>query len=169
MINIAGIEAESVVDGEGWRFAIFTQGCKHHCKNCHNPQTWDMCGGTQMSIDELVDTIEEAFKENILMDGVTLTGGDPLYQPDATFSLCKKLKDLDINIWLYTGFTYEEITKDEKLMSIMKYIDVLVDGPFIESLKSLELEYRGSSNQRILDMKKTLESGKPEQLNLERE
>lgn len=169
MINIAGIEAESVVDGEGWRFAIFTQGCKHHCKNCHNPQTWDMCGGTQMSIDGLVDTIEEAFKENILMDGVTLTGGDPLYQPDATFSLCKKLKDLDINIWLYTGFTYEEITKDEKLMSIMKYIDVLVDGPFIESLKSLELEYRGSSNQRILDMKKTLESGKPEQLNLERE
>lgn len=169
MINIAGIEAESVVDGEGWRFAIFTQGCKHHCKNCHNPQTWDMRGGTQMSIDELVDTIEEAFKENILMDGVTLTGGDPLYQPDATFSLCKKLKDLDINIWLYTGFTYEEITKDEKLMSIMKYIDVLVDGPFIESLKSLELEYRGSSNQRILDMKKTLESGKPEQLNLERE
>lgn len=169
MINIAGIEAESVVDGEGWRFAIFTQGCKHHCKNCHNPQTWDMCGGTQMSIDELVDTIEEAFKENILMDGVTLTGGDPLYQPDATFSLCKKLKDLGINIWLYTGFTYEEITKDEKLMSIMKYIDVLVDGPFIESLKSLELEYRGSSNQRILDMKKTLESGKPEQLNLERE
>lgn len=89
MINIAGIEAESVVDGEGWRFAIFTQGCKHHCKNCHNPQTWDMCGGTQMSIDGLVDTIEEAFKENILMDGVTLTGGDPLYQPDATFSLCK--------------------------------------------------------------------------------
>lgn len=169
MINIAGIEAESVVDGEGWRFAIFTQGCKHHCKNCHNPQTWDMRGGTQMSIDELVDTIEEAFKENILMDGVTLTGGDPLYQPDATFSLCKKLKDLDINIWLYTGFTYEEITKDEKLMSIMKYIDVLVDGPFIESLKSLELEYRGSINQRILDMKKTLESGKPEQLNLERE
>lgn len=169
MINIAGIEAESIVDGEGWRFAIFTQGCKHHCKNCHNPQTWDMRGGTQMSIDELVDTIEEAFKENILMDGVTLTGGDPLYQPDATFSLCKKLKDLDINIWLYTGFTYEEITKDEKLMSIMKYIDVLVDGPFIESLKSLELEYRGSSNQRILDMKKTLESGKPEQLNLERE
>lgn len=169
MINIAGIEAESVVDGEGWRFAIFTQGCKHHCKNCHNPQTWDMCGGTQMSIDGLVDTIEEAFKENILMDGVTLTGGDPLYQPDVTFSLCKKLKDLDINIWLYTGFTYEEITKDEKLMSIMKYIDVLVDGPFIESLKSLELEYRGSSNQRILDMKKTLESGKPEQLNLERE
>ncbi len=169
MINIAGIEAESVVDGEGWRFAIFTQGCKHHCKNCHNPQTWDMCGGTQMSIDGLVDTIEEAFKENILMDGVTLTGGDPLYQPDATFSLCKKLKDLGINIWLYTGFTYEEITKDEKLMSIMKYIDVLVDGPFIESLKSLELEYRGSSNQRILDMKKTLESGKPEQLNLERE
>lgn len=169
MINIAGIEAESVVDGEGWRFAIFTQGCKHHCKNCHNPQTWDMRGGTQMSIDELVDTIEEAFKENILMDGVTLTGGDPLYQPDATFSLCKKLKDLGINIWLYTGFTYEEITKDEKLMSIMKYIDVLVDGPFIESLKSLELEYRGSSNQRILDMKKTLESGKPEQLNLERE
>lgn len=169
MINIAGIEAESVVDGEGWRFAIFTQGCKHHCKNCHNQQTWDMCGGTQMSIDGLVDTIEEAFKENILMDGVTLTGGDPLYQPDATFSLCKKLKDLGINIWLYTGFTYEEITKDEKLMSIMKYIDVLVDGPFIESLKSLELEYRGSSNQRILDMKKTLESGKPEQLNLERE
>ena len=169
MINIAGIEAESVVDGEGWRFAIFTQGCKHLCKNCHNPQTWDMCGGTQMSIDELVDTIEEAFKENILMDGVTLTGGDPLYQPDATFSLCKKLKDLGINIWLYTGFTDEEITKDEQLMSIMKYIDVLVDGPFIESLKSLELEYRGSSNQRILDMKKTLESGKPEQLNLERE
>lgn len=169
MINIAGIEAESVVDGEGWRFAIFTQGCKHHCKNCHNPQTWDMCGGTQMSVDSLVDTIEEAFKENILMDGVTLTGGDPLYQPDATLRLCKKLKELDINIWVYTGFTYEEITKDEKLMDIMSYIDVLVDGPFVESLKSLELEYRGSSNQRILDMKKTLESGKPKLFDLERE
>lgn len=159
MLYIAGIESESVVDGEGWRYSIFTQGCKHKCKGCHNPQTWEMNKGTEISVDELFNNIKNAFEENILMDGVTITGGDPMYQPLEILELCKKLKSIDINIWMYTGFLYEEVVKDSDMSAILNYIDVLVDGPFIESLKSLELEYRGSKNQRLIDVPTTLKTG----------
>lgn len=139
-----------MVDGEGIRYAIFVQGCKHYCPGCHNPETWDMKSGKLKSVDTIVTAIRK--KKHI--DGITLSGGDPMYQAKACVELAKKLKEFDYNIWCYTGFTYEEIIdgEDEAMKELLKYIDVLVDGPFIESKKSLEVPFKGSSNQRIIHL-----------------
>ena len=160
MLYIAGIDPESVVDGEGWRYVVFVQGCKHACKNCHNPQTWEMNTGETFEVSELVSDIKASLEANILIDGVTISGGDPFYQAKEVAELCKQLHELDINIWAYTGFLYEQIIQDEQMRNILKYIDVLVDGPFIESKKTLDINYIGSTNQRIIDVQKTLVDNK---------
>lgn len=150
-IRLAGTVEESIVDGPGLRFTVFVQGCDHKCKGCHNPETWPFKKGSLRSIESILKDIHS----NPLNKAVTFSGGDPLYQSEACTELASILKEEGYNIWVYTGFTWEEV-KDDPLM---KYTDVLVDGPFVESLKSYELRFRGSSNQRLIDVQESLKKG----------
>lgn len=156
-IRIAGYVDDSIVDGPGIRFTIFTQGCAHHCFNCHNPETWDFDKGKDVDIDELISKI----KRNPLLQGITLSGGDPLYQVNACLELVKKVKELnsDFDIIIYTGFTFEELAnnfkKNNDLLSLLKLSDILIDGKYEDSLRDLTLRFRGSSNQRVINLKKT--------------
>jgi len=156
----ADIQSDSIVDGPGLRAVIWTQGCSHNCKGCQNPQTWDFSGGGLVPIDMVLDAIDELEYQ----DGITFSGGDPMYQTEACTKIAKYCKDKGYNIWVYTGFTYEEIIKMSKKNKIytefLKYIDVLVDGKFVIKQKDLNLLFRGSSNQRLIDIPKTLDSGK---------
>lgn len=155
-IRLAGIAYESLVNGPGIRRVLFSQGCKHNCKNCFNPSTHCFHGGKLMDMDEIIKDI----KENPLLKGVTFSGGDPLEQAEHFAYIAKELKKYDINIWCYTGYTYEYIIthiderKDWK--DLLHNIDVLVDGKFEEERKNPSLKYRGSSNQRIIDVNKSL-------------
>lgn len=156
-IRIAGYVDDSIVDGPGIRFTIFTQGCAHHCFNCHNPETWDFDKGKDVDIDELISKINR----NPLLQGITLSGGDPLYQVNACLELVKKVKELnsDLDIIIYTGFTFEELAinfkKNNDLLSLLKLSDTLIDGKYEDSLRDLTLKFRGSSNQRVINLKKT--------------
>lgn len=151
-INIIDIIAGTTVDGPGLRTSIYMSGCNHKCFGCHNPQSWDPKGGKMLSIDEIIDYIcDEDFN-------VTLTGGDPLYNPHKTYLLTKKIKDYGYSIWLYTGYRWEEIIEDKKLFNAVKYVDVIVDGKFDYSKKDVSLKFRGSSNQRIIDVKKSIKT-----------
>ena len=143
---------DSIVDGPGLRTVFWFQGCKHHCKNCHNPRTWDFNQGFFSDTDELVTF----FLNQSLQSGVTISGGDPFYQQEALLDLLKKLKYHKINIWVYTGFLYEELESNDCL----NYIDVLVDGPYIEGLRDLNLYFKGSSNQRVINVVESLKTNK---------
>jgi anaerobic ribonucleoside-triphosphate reductase activating protein len=147
-VRILDIIFETMVDGVGLRTSVYFAGCKHHCKGCHNPQSWDMNGGYEVTLDYLMDLItDDEFAD------VTFSGGDPLYQCEAVTELARRIKtETNKTIWCYTGFTYEEIVADESLSKILPYIDVLVDGPFIENLKTDEISFVGSSNQRKLNL-----------------
>ena len=149
-IRILDILEETMADGPGFRTSIYCAGCAHRCPGCHNPQSWDFMGGREMSVDELLEVVKaDEFSD------VTFSGGDPLYQVEAFTELARRIKEeTDKNIWCYTGFTYEEIKADERMSRILPYIDTLVDGPFVESLRDLELHFRGSSNQRIIHLTK---------------
>lgn len=147
-IRIAGVEPESVVDGEGIRFAIFFQGCERNCKGCHNPATHALDGGKIVDTSELID----AFKKNPLLTGITLTGGEPLLQIPAALELAKAAKSFGLDVWCYTGYTLEEIPPAAS--ELLKNIDVLVDGEYVEELRDLELAFRGSKNQRIIHLNK---------------
>ncbi|WOO89425.1 anaerobic ribonucleoside-triphosphate reductase activating protein [Mollicutes bacterium LVI A0075] len=149
-INLSGLVDSSIVDGPGVRFAIYTQGCAHGCIGCHNRDTWSTKINQLYDIDQLVKHIED----ESLSKNVTLTGGDPLLQIDASYELCKKLKAKDYNIWLYTGYTIEQIEANQSLSSILEVVDCIVDGRFEQDLKDFSLDYRGSSNQRIIEIKK---------------
>lgn len=145
-INLSGYIDSSIVDGPGVRFAIYTQGCMHKCKGCHNAETWSCDENELYDIDQLIDVVEaESLGKNI-----TLSGGDPLLQIDSTIELASKLKAKEYNIWLYTGYTIDQIKANQKLAPILNWIDVLVDGKFEQELKDFNLDYRGSSNQRII-------------------
>lgn len=148
LIRIAGLVPESFVDGDGIRFAIFMQGCLRNCEGCHNPETHALDGGRLMDTAEIISAI----KKNPLLDGITLTGGEPFLQVDAANELARAAKNLGLSVWCYTGFNFEELPPEVELL---KNIDVLIDGEFIESLRDLELQFRGSHNQRIIDLKKT--------------
>ena len=155
ILRIAGVVFESYVDGPGVRYTIFTQGCNHKCPGCQNPDTWSFEDGQGVNIDLIFDNI----MENPLIDGVTFSGGDPFYQSEVCTKLAKRIKsETNLNIWAYTGFTYEEIIKDTNMLEFLKTIDVLVDGMYIEGKRSLEIKFRGSTNQRIIDVKKSLEN-----------
>jgi anaerobic ribonucleoside-triphosphate reductase activating protein len=162
-MNISGIVYDSVVDGEGLRNTIFVSGCFHFCKNCHNPQTWDFNYGYEFT-EDLQDEFIEKCKENILLNGITISGGDPIYSYRELIPFLKKYKKKNPthDIWLYTGFKYEGIKNNE----ILKLIDVLVDGEYIEELKDSTLSFRGSSNQRIIDVQKSLKENKVILLNI---
>ena len=148
-IRIAGLVPESFVDGDGIRLAIFMQGCLRNCAGCHNPETHSLDGG------QLIDTTEiiAAIKKNPLLDGITLTGGEPLLQLDASNELAKVAKSLGLTVWLYTGYTFEDLPPNA--ITLLENVDVLIDGAFVESQRDLDLQFRGSRNQRIIDLKKT--------------
>ena len=147
-INVGGIEAESFVDGDGIRMAVFVQGCSIHCPYCHNQSIWDHSKGTPMDID----TILKIYKQNSLLDGITITGGEPTEQAEACYELAKRIHQEGGNVWCYTGHTVEEILtgNNEFAKLLLEESDVIVDGPYIDELRDLDLAFRGSSNQRII-------------------
>lgn len=161
----ADLQTDSIVDGPGLRAVIWTQGCAHNCKGCHNPSTHDFNGGALVPIEIVCEAISELKYHT----GITFSGGDPMYQPEACNEIAKYSKSLGYNIWVYTGFTFEEIIKMSEKKPIYKdflnNIDVLVDGKFILEERNLNLLFRGSNNQRLIDVPKTLAIGKVVVLN----
>lgn len=157
-IRVAGIINESIVDGPGIRMVIFAQGCKHHCKGCHNPQTHTFEGGEVVETEKIISEI----KRNPLLDGVTFSGGDPFEQASGFASLAVKVKELGLNVITYTGYTYEQIlnnsSKNEGFKKLLENSDMLVDGPFQLEKKNLLLKFRGSENQRIINVPKSLKN-----------
>lgn len=157
----AYLQPDSIVDGEGIRTVIWTQGCPHHCLGCHNPKTHDQNGGVLVSIEEVNSIIDSLEGQT----GITFSGGDPFMQPKECALIAKHAKKKGYNIWAYTGFTLEELLKlserKSEIMDFLKEIDVLVDGKFILEKKDYSMKFAGSSNQRILDMKKSLKEMKP--------
>ena len=156
-IRIAGLVNDSIVDGPGLRLTVFTQGCPHHCPGCHNPQSHDFAGGTLRDTDDILDVM----RDNILLDGLTLSGGEPFAQPEACTVLSKAAHEAGLNVWCYSGYTFEELLSGKpEWLDLLKNVDVLVDGPFVLSLRTLNARFRGSSNQRILDVPQSLKTGK---------
>ncbi|MEG2571050.1 MAG: anaerobic ribonucleoside-triphosphate reductase activating protein [Clostridia bacterium] len=155
--RISGIEGESIVDGIGLRAAVFFQGCPHNCLGCHNPNTHDANGGEARDMDELLSEI----LENPLIDGVTLTGGDPFMQAKAAAYLAAAARGVGLNVWTYTGYTFEELTAADNVLwnTLIAETDVLVDGRFIKAERTLDMPFVGSKNQRKIDVAKTLASG----------
>lgn len=154
-IRIAGTVNDSIVDGNGLRYTIFVQGCPHRCKGCHNPQTHSFDGGQEVSISDLFDEITS----NTLLDGVTFSGGEPFAQSKPLIKLADLIKqNTNLNIVTYTGYTFEEIvtSNNSDWIDLLNRTDILIDGRFIEDLKSYELRFRGSSNQRCIDVKQSL-------------
>ena len=158
-IRIFGVVEESIVDGPGIRYSVFVQGCSHGCPGCHNPESHSPKGGELRSIESVLGGI----RSNKLIAGVTLSGGEPFEQPHACAVLAQQLKADGYNIWTFTGYLYEDLLKMSQahpdIACLLDNIDVLVDGPFVEELKSLELDWRGSSNQRVIDLAKTRDVG----------
>lgn len=141
------------VDGPGLRTSIYLSGCRHHCPGCHNTHTWDFAQGTPMTVDEIMQIVEEnGFN-------VTLTGGDPLYSLPAIIPLIQAINAAGYSIWLYTGFTYEQLLSLPDIEAILPLLEAIVDGPFEQDKRDLSLSFRGSSNQRIIDVRNTLASG----------
>lgn len=159
-IRMAGVVRESIVDGPGLRFAVFCQGCPHGCKDCHNQATHDFRGGYDCEISKILEAVEA----NPLLDGVTFSGGEPFCQPEAFCNLAAGLKEMrpDISIMAYSGYTYEDLRdmENEAVNKLLDMIDLLVDGPFIAEQKDLTLLFRGSRNQRVIDMNLTRQEGK---------
>ena len=157
-ISLSGVTGDSIVDGPGLRLTIFTQGCLHHCPGCHNPQTHDPEGGPWADTEDIL----AAAAENPLLDGITLSGGDPFLQPVPCLALAEGAHKIGLNVWTYTGYTWEALLEenDAEKLALLKETDVLVDGPFLLAERSLELRFCGSRNQRLIDVKKSLAEDK---------
>ena len=151
-IYILDIVEDTTVDGPGLRTSVYSAGCPHRCPGCHNPQSWDICNGKKMSLNEILSVI----KSNDF-DNVTFSGGDPFFQPEAFTELARRIKEeTSKNIWCYTGYLYEEIVASARLSLLLPYIYVLVDGRFVETQKDTSLFFRGSRNQRLIDVSVSL-------------
>lgn len=152
-IRLSGIIEESIVDGPGYRFVIFTQGCPKRCFMCHNPETQSLEGGYTYKLNKIV----EKFSKDSLITGITISGGEPFIQPDKVLYLVKEAKKINLNVLLYSGFYYEQLIdlNNKYINEILNNADYLIDGPFEYKKKDLSLLFRGSSNQRIIDLKKT--------------
>ena len=156
IIRVISIMDDTTVDGPGFRTAIYCAGCTNACPGCHNPSTWDPNAGRDMTVQEVFDHIVGDEFAN-----VTFTGGDPFFRPLGFAKLAEKLKaETNKNIWCYTGYLFENLVKNENAMKLLRHLDVLVDGPFRQELRDEDLLYRGSSNQRLVDVQKSLVAGK---------
>jgi len=159
IIRLSGpTQKDSIVDGEGLRTVIWFQGCPHHCPGCHNPISHDFSGGSETKISDVIEDIDNLK----IQEGITFSGGEPMSQPEALLILAKHAKEKKLNVWCYSGYTFEEIqdmgNNNPIYIEILNSIDVLIDGKFILELKSLDLQFKGSSNQRIIDVKKSLKN-----------
>lgn len=149
-MNLLNVYRETITDGVGLRYSIYLAGCKHACVGCHNPESWNPQAGTKLDEATLNRIIRE-INSNPLLDGITISGGDPFYYPEELLVLVQRLKrETSLNIWCYTGYTIEYIQRHANYRAVLRYIDVLVDGPFVQSLFDPQLPFRGSSNQRII-------------------
>ena len=157
-MRIANTVNDSIVDGPGLRFTIFTQGCPHHCPGCHNPDTHDPQGGQEVSVEDLIDMMGK----NPLIEGLTLSGGEPFAQAADCVRLAEAAHAVGWTVWTYSGYTFEHIlaSQDPGWQELLRQTDVLVDGPFIQKEKSYELRFRGSRNQRLIRVKESLAQGK---------
>ena len=166
MISIMGLSRETISEGLGLRVAIFGAGCIHRCINCHNPQTWDINNGSLVTVQEVYNSL--GLNRNPLLSGVTFTGGDPMYQAKAFCELAKMIKNVpERDIWCYTGYLFEDVvnSQDEKY-ELLKLVDVLVDGRYVDELRDTTLALRGSPNQRIIDVPESLKQGRVIKLDL---
>ena len=156
-LKIAGVVKESIVDGRGIRYTVFTQGCPHHCPGCHNPQTWPFEGGKATTPQKLFHD----FQKNPILKGITFSGGEPFCQPGPLAELAKLVHGIGKDVTVFSGWTYEQLLEkhDPQVDALLWETDVLIDGPFLEEQKNLELTFRGSENQRLIDVKKTRECG----------
>lgn len=156
-LRIAGIIRESIVDGPGIRFAVFGQGCPHNCQGCHNPDSHDFEGGYDCAIDKILEEIDK----NPLLKGVTFSGGEPFCQAEEFAELGEKIRERGLSVVTFTGYTYEELLdlSNESINRLLEVTDLLIDGRYEADKRNLTLKFRGSSNQRIIDMKKTRETG----------
>ena len=152
----AYLQPDSIVDGEGVRTVVWTQGCPHHCPGCHNASTWDFDDGALIDVEEVIEELKTIKNQ----DGITLSGGDPVCQADACYEIGKAAHEMGLNVWCYTGFTYEQMLSNPKTRRLLNQIDVLVDGKFIQEEKSYDIYFRGSRNQRIIDVPKSLKEEK---------
>ena len=156
---LCGVNFESMVDGEGVRAVLFVSGCLHNCPYCHSPQTHNFTYGVEVN-QELIDEINEEITKRPYISGITLSGGDCMYSPVETLKLIKKLNIPHNNIWCYTGFTFEQLITNNNQLQLLKHINVLVDGRFEYDKRDISLAFKGSSNQRIIDVKQSLKQGK---------
>ena len=150
--RMAGVVHDSIVDGEGLRMTVFVQGCPHHCKGCHNPATHDFSGGEEGDTAQLLKEL----KENVFEQGVTLSGGEPFCQCEAMTELAKGAHAMGKDVWAYSGYTYEQILSDPAKTALLRECDVLVDSPYKEEQRKLMLRFRGSENQRVIDVQRSL-------------
>ena len=157
MLKLSGIQGDSIVDGPGIRTTFFCQGCPHHCEGCHNPETWPFEGGTEVPTDALVEMVTS----NPLCRGVTFSGGEPFAQAEGFEELARLLKAAGYEVASYSGYTFEQLLAGTPAQrALLDRIDILIDGPYIQSQRSLELNFRGSKNQRILDVPASLSAGR---------
>ena len=152
-LRVFGTVNDSIVDGPGLRYTVFTQGCTHQCVGCHNPQSHDLQGGYEINIQDILIDIDN----NPLLDGVTFSGGEPFLQVQPLIELAKEIKKRGLHLMIYSGYTYEELMEmDDSCQQLLSLCDTLVDGRFVLSLRSLSLLYKGSSNQRIIRVQDSL-------------
>lgn len=153
-IQLMRIVIDTTVDGPGWRSSVYCAGCRHACPGCHNPETWNFKAGQETSIDEIISQLAKT------EGNITFSGGDPMYQAEAFTELARRIREeLHRTIWCFTGFLYEEVVADPVMSKMLPYLEVLVDGPFVEAEKSLDLLFRGSRNQRLIDVQRSLQAG----------
>ncbi len=154
-LRVAGLKHDSIVDGKGFRYVIFSQGCKHFCKNCHNPKTHALDAGRLVS----TDAIKADIQKNPLLQGITLSGGEPFLQIEPLIDITTWAKSRGLDVWAFSGFTYEELLADENMSKLLGLCDVLVDGRYVDELQTLDTAWVGSSNQRVIDVNQSLTSG----------
>ena len=157
ILRVAGVIEDSIVDGPGLRLTVFAQGCGRRCPGCHNPDTWDYSGGMEIETGKLL----EMMTANPLLDGLSLSGGEPFDQAAAFAELAREAHNKGYHVMAWSGYTFEELARDEVRRELLEAVDILVDGPFVPEQRSLNLPWRGSKNQRVLDIARSLAENRP--------